>query len=178
MVSVAVRKSKIGGSVRCPSSKSYSHRAIAISSLAEGRSTITNALLARDTLATLAGCRALGAEITHEGATAQVKGRHSFDPPENIVNAENSGTTIRIMTAMSCLVKTGYTVLTGDESLRKRPMQPILDALAQLGVEAYSTKGNGTPPLVVKGGGIRGGTTVVDGSISSQFITGLRIAGL
>jgi 3-phosphoshikimate 1-carboxyvinyltransferase len=82
------------------------------------------------------------------------------------------------MTAMSGLVKSGYTVLTGDESLRKRPMQPILDALAQLGVQAYSTKSNGTPPLVVKGGGIKGGTTIVDGSISSQFISGLLIAGI
>jgi 3-phosphoshikimate 1-carboxyvinyltransferase len=178
MVSILVKKSRIGGSLRCPSSKSYSHRAIAIASLAERQSTITNALLARDTLATLAGCQALGAEIKHEGATVKVKGRHAFDPPENVVNAENSGTTIRIMTAMSGLVKTGHTVLTGDESLRKRPMQPILDALAQLGVEAYSTKGNGTPPLVVRGGGIKGGTTVIDGSISSQFISGLLIAGI
>jgi 3-phosphoshikimate 1-carboxyvinyltransferase len=59
MVSVLVKKSKIGGSVRCPSSKSYSHRAIAIASLAERQSTISNALLARDTLATLAGCALL-----------------------------------------------------------------------------------------------------------------------
>src|SRR5919198_6078080 len=106
MVSIQVRKSMIGGSVRCPSSKSYSHRAIAIASLAERRSTITNALLARDTLATLASCQTLGAEIKHEGTTVQVKGRHAFDPPENIINAENSGTTIRIMTAMSSLAKT------------------------------------------------------------------------
>lgn len=178
MVSILVKKSKISGSVRCPSSKSYSHRTMAIASLAERQSTITNALLARDTLATLAGCRALGAEIKHEGTTVQIKGMHAFDPPENVINAENSGTTIRIMTAMSGLVRTGHTVLTGDESLRKRPMQPILDALAQLGVEAYSTKANGTPPLVVRGGGIKGGTTVVDGSISSQFISGLLIAGI
>jgi len=178
MVSILVKKSKISGSVKSPSSKSYSHRAIAIAALAERQSTITNALLARDTLATLAGCRALGAEIKHEGTTVKVKGLHAFDPPENVINAENSGTTIRILTAMSGLVRAGHTVLTGDESLRKRPMQPILDALGQLGVEAYSTKGNGTPPLVVKGGGIRGGTTVVEGNISSQFISGLLIAGI
>lgn len=178
MVSILVRKSKVSGSVRCPSSKSYIHRAIAIASLAERQSTITNALLARDTLSTLAGCQALGAEIKHEGTTVKVKGMHAFDPPENVINAENSGTTIRVMTAMSGLVRTGHTVLTGDESLRKRPMQPILDALTELGVEAYSTKGNGTPPLVVRGGGIKGGTTVVDGSISSQFISGLLIAGI
>jgi 3-phosphoshikimate 1-carboxyvinyltransferase len=178
MASILVRKSKIGGRIRCPSSKSYSHRAIAIGSLAEKQSTITNTLLARDTLATLVGCQALGAVIKHEGTTLQVRGRYSFDPPENVINSENSGTTIRIMSAMSGLVKTGYTVLTGDESLRKRPMQPLLDALAQLGVEAYSTKGDGSPPLVVKGGGIKGGTTIIDGSISSQFISGLLIAGI
>src|SRR4029078_10636711 len=97
-------------------------------------------LLARDTLATLGGCRALGAKISHEGATIQMKGTHSFDPPENVINAENSGTTIRIMTAMSALARSGCTILTGDESLRKRPMQPILDALSQLGVEAYSAR--------------------------------------
>ena len=92
MVSILVKKSKISGSVRCPSSKSYSHRAIAIASLAERQSTITNALLARDTLGTLAGCRALGAEIKHEDTTLKVKGMHAFDPPENVINAENSGT--------------------------------------------------------------------------------------
>jgi 3-phosphoshikimate 1-carboxyvinyltransferase len=180
MVSIQVRKSRISGSVRCPSSKSYTHRALAIASLASGQSTITNALLARDTLATLACCRALGAEIEskREGRAVQISGRHSFEPPENVLNAENSGTTIRIMTAMSGLVTRGYTVLTGDESLRRRPMQPILDALGPLGVEAYSTKANGTPPLIVRGGGIKGGTTAIDGSISSQFISGLLIAGI
>jgi 3-phosphoshikimate 1-carboxyvinyltransferase len=165
--------------LRCPSSKSYTHRAIAVASLASGqKSTITNALLARDTLATLAGCRAFGAEIRHEEETVEVKGVAELKTPENVINAENSGTTIRIMTAMSGLVKSGYVVLTGDESLRKRPMQPILDALKQLGVTAFSTKNNGTPPLVVSGGGIKGGSAVIDGSISSQFISGLLIAGI
>jgi len=180
MVSILVRRSKMSGNIRCPSSKSYSHRAIAIASLAPTRqaSTITNALLARDTLATLAGCRALGADIQQKDTTVLVRGKRSFDPADNVINAENSGTTIRIMAAMSSLVRTGYTVLTGDESLRKRPMQPILDALAQLGVEAHSTKMDGTPPLVVKGGGMKGGTAIVDGSISSQFISGILIAGI
>lgn len=179
MVKIQVRRSKVDGTVRCPSSKSYTHRALAIASLASGgQSTITNALLARDTLATLACCRALGAEVQERRGIVQVQGRHDFQPPENVLNCENSGTTIRIMTAMSCLVKSGHVVLTGDESLRRRPMQPILDALGPLGVQAYSTKGNGTPPLIVRGGGIKGGTTIIDGSISSQFISGLLVAGI
>jgi 3-phosphoshikimate 1-carboxyvinyltransferase len=180
MASVAVRRSKISGTVRCPSSKSYTHRALAVSSLAPGQSTITNALLARDTLATLACCRAFGAEVEsrRQGRALQVKGRRAFEPPGNVLNCENSGTTIRIMTAMSGLASKGYVVLTGDDSLRRRPMQPILDALGQLGVEAHSTKENGTPPIIVRGGGIKGGTALIDGSISSQFISGLLIAGV
>ncbi|MER3407353.1 MAG: 3-phosphoshikimate 1-carboxyvinyltransferase, partial [Nitrososphaera sp.] len=101
MVSIQVKKSSIAGAVRCPSSKSYTHRALAIASLApsssdDAFSTITNALLARDTLATLACCRALGAEIEsrREGKAVQVRGRRgSFEPPENVLNCENSGTT-------------------------------------------------------------------------------------
>src|ERR687898_1131012 len=178
MTSIVVRRSRLNGTVRCPSSKSYSHRAIAIASLADQPSTITHLLMARDTLATLAGCSALGADIKYGATKMRIKGSDCFNPPENVINAENSGTTIRILTAMSGLVRTGYTVLTGDESLRSRPMQPLLDALRQLGVEAHSTKENGTPPIVVKGGGIKGGTTVVDGTISSQFISGLLISSI
>ena len=123
MVSVIVRRSKIRGSLRCPSSKSYTHRAIAVSSLAGSKtSVITNALLGRDTLATLASCQALGAEIRQTGTTLEVRGRRELGPPENVINAENSGTTIRILAAISGLVRTGYVVLTGDDSLRKRPM--------------------------------------------------------
>ncbi|MDQ3888166.1 MAG: 3-phosphoshikimate 1-carboxyvinyltransferase [Thermoproteota archaeon] len=176
MTSIVERRSRLNGTVRCPSSKSYSHRAIAVASLADQHSTITHILMARDTLATLAACSSLGAEIKYGASEVQIRGSDSFNPPENVINAENSGTTIRILTAMSCLVTAGYTVLTGDQSLRSRPMQPLLDALRQLGVEAYSTKENGMPPIIVKGGGIKGGTTVVDGSISSQFISGLLIA--
>lgn len=178
MTSIVVRRSRLNGTVRCPSSKSYSHRAIAIASLADRYSTITNPLMARDTLATLSGCGALGADIKYRATKLRITGSHCFNPPENVINAENSGTTIRILTAMSGLVRTGYTVLTGDESLRSRPMQPLLDALLQLGVEAYSTRENGMPPIIVKGGGIKGGTTLVDGSISSQFISGLLIISI
>jgi 3-phosphoshikimate 1-carboxyvinyltransferase len=178
MTSIEVRRSRLNGMLRCPSSKSYSHRAIAISSLADGRSTLSHVLLARDTLATIAGCSAFGAEIKYDAEDMTVNGNTYLDPPENVLNAENSGTTIRLLTAISSLVRTGYTVLTGDESLRTRPMQPLLDALRQLGVEAYSTKGNGTPPIIVKGGGMKGGTTVIDGSISSQFISALLLTSI
>ena len=178
MVRVLVTDSRINGTVRCPSSKSYTHRAVAIASLVEGASTIKNPLLSRDTLATISACRALGVITRQDDFVVHVKGRHSFVVPEEVVNAENSGTTIRLMTTMSALVKKGLTVLTGDESLRKRPMQPLLDALGELGVQAYSTKMNGTAPLIVRGGGIKGGIATIDGSVSSQFISSLLISGV
>lgn len=178
MVKVQIKKSTIGGILRCPSSKSYTHRAIAIGSLAEGRSVITNVLLSRDTLATLAACKLLGAVIKHENITLHIEGKHSYDAPRNILNAENSGTTIRILTAMAALVKKGFTIITGDDSLRKRPMQPILDALTQLGVHCYSSRLNGMAPLIVKGGGIKGGTAIVNGGISSQFVSALLISSI
>jgi 3-phosphoshikimate 1-carboxyvinyltransferase len=178
LVSIKVNKSRVSGVIRCPSSKSYTHRAISIASLTEGRSCIKNALLSRDTLATLAATRALGSIIQREEATVYVEGKHRLKVPQNIIDAENSGTTIRIMTAMSALVKTGFTILTGDESLRRRPMEPLLRALNELGVQCYSTKMDGTPPIIVKGGGIRGGTAVLQGTISSQFVSALLISGI
>ncbi len=178
MVSIKVNKSRVSGVIRCPSSKSYTHRAISIASLTEGRSCIKNALLSRDTLATLAATQALGSIIQREEATVYVEGKHRLKVPQNIIDAENSGTTIRIMTAMSALVKTGFTILTGDESLRRRPMEPLLNALNVLGVQCYSTKMDGTPPIIVKGGGIRGGTAVLQGTISSQFVSALLISGI
>ena len=162
--------------IRCPSSKSYSHRALAISSLIEGESIIKNPLYSRDTLATVSSCKALGAKIRQDSDIVYVNGRHTFVAPDDVLNAANSGTTIRLMTSIASLVKNGSTVLTGDESLRKRPMQPLLDSLNNLGVKAFSTKADGAPPLVVMGGGIKGGSTILDGSVSSQFVSSLLIS--
>lgn len=174
MVSIEVKRSIISGTIRCPPSKSYTHRAIAIASLAKGESTITNALLARDTLATVNACKTLGSQLSVTDKKVTVSGRNKFDAGVREINAENSGTTIRIMIAMSALVEDGRTTLTGDESLRKRPMQPLLDALKKLGVDCTST--NGMPPVVVKGGGIRGGSTEIHGDVSSQYISALLIS--
>ena len=175
MVSVEVRRSKIIGSVTCPPSKSYTHRAVAIASLAVRESTVTNPLLARDTLATINACKILGSDLKQNNSMIKINGRNEFPSRDREINAENSGTTIRVATAMSALVQSGKTTLTGDESLRKRPMQPLLDALRQLGVECHSLA-NGTPPLVVNGGGIKGGEAKIIGDVSSQFISALLIS--
>ncbi|MEM0367274.1 MAG: 3-phosphoshikimate 1-carboxyvinyltransferase [Candidatus Nitrosocaldus sp.] len=185
MDSVEVRHSRIDGSIVCPPSKSYTHRAVVISSLVDdGRpSIVRNALLARDTNATIHGCRVLGSYIevgsSDEGSSRKgrmliVHGRREFTLGYREIDAENSGTTIRMLAAVSTLVKEGSTILYGDSSLNRRPMQPLLDALRQLGVHCRSLA-DGTPPLLVNGNGIEGGHARITGGISSQFISALLI---
>ena len=82
-------------------------------------------LLSRDTFATLSASSALGAKINQQGSRLDVAGEQTLYAPENIINAENSGTTLRIFAVMAAIVKKGFTILTGDASLRKRPMQPV-----------------------------------------------------
>lgn len=103
-------------------------------------------------------------------------GRNGFKTPEDILNTENSGTTIRLLTSMSSLINEGYVVLTGDTSLRNRPMGDLIRSLNQLGVECFSSKTNFTPPIIVKGGGINGGSTEISGKISSQFVSSLLLS--
>jgi 3-phosphoshikimate 1-carboxyvinyltransferase len=105
-------------------------------------------------------------------------GRSGFKTPDDVLNADNSGTTIRIATSMCSLVNDGYSILTGDKSLRRRPMGDLIKALNQLGINCFSTNHNYFPPVVVKGGGIKGGTTKISGEISSQFISSILLSGI
>jgi 3-phosphoshikimate 1-carboxyvinyltransferase len=135
-------------------------------------------LISRDTIATLSASRALGINIDQHRARITIDGKYPLDTPQNIINAENSGTTIRIYAAMAALTRRGFTVLTGDASLRRRPMQPLLDGLSQLGVVCFSSQMNGLSPLLIKGGGIRGGHVTINGNISSQFLSSLLISSI
>lgn len=168
-----VRKSTLSGTISCPPNKSYSHRAIFLASLANGKSTLRNVLLSRDTLATVNACKSFGAKIEINGSIVTIEGSEKINPQTLEIDASNSGTTIRISTAIASLSDKTIT-LTGDSSLKKRPMQPLLDALKQLGVQCTST--DGKPPVTVKGIS-DGGVTHIAGSISSQFISALLIAG-
>ncbi|MGZ5484605.1 MAG: 3-phosphoshikimate 1-carboxyvinyltransferase [Nitrososphaeraceae archaeon] len=179
MTKLEISKSFLEGNIKCPPSKSYTHRAIAIASLADGKSTIINPLLSRDTIATISGCKMFGIKIEKSNENVnciQILGKNQFETPKDIIDAKNSGTTIRILTSMAGLVKNGYTILTGDDSLKTRPMQPLISALNQLGVHAFSSNEKNTPPLIVKGGGIKGGLVSIEGGISSQFISSLLIS--
>lgn len=171
LMNCKVEKSKLSGVITCPPNKSYTHRAIFLASLVNGKSIIKNVLRSRDTNATIEICKSLGAEIQEAGSNLKVKGIDKFDEEDLTLDASNSGTTIRIAAAISS-VRDGKTVLTGDESLRKRPMRQLTDALESLGAKCESN--DGKPPLTVVGK-IKGGEITIPGNVSSQFISALFI---
>lgn len=172
-----IRKSpKIYGIVDAPPSKSYTHRSTIIASLANGTSTLYNPLEAEDTLASAHACQKFGARIKKKKGKWTIEGVNGQpNTPDNVLDLKNSGTSLRILTSVAGLAE-HYTILTGDKSLRSRPMQDLLDALRPLGVEAVSSRMNGRPPIIVKGG-LVGGRTSISGGVSSQFISSILIAG-
>jgi 3-phosphoshikimate 1-carboxyvinyltransferase len=169
----------LSGSVSVPPSKSYTHRAVLMASLAtESRgkgSKIRNPLLSRDTNATVDACAAMGAKMERREGVLVIVGTRP-QVPDDVVNVENSGTTLRFMTSAFSLAPAGHVVLTGDSSIRRRPMQPLIETLGQLGVQAWSSRGNGCAPIIVKAGGLRGGSGSIRGDVSSQFISSLLIS--
>ena len=166
-----ITKSKISGQIVCPPNKSYTHRAIFLASLAGRNSTVENVLLSADTNATIDTCRKFGAEIEVKYSSIIVKNPIKIGTKVPEINTENSGTTLRIASGIASLFSEEIT-LTGDSSLQKRPMQPLLDALTSIGAQCSST--DGKPPIKIKGK-IIGGEVKIPGNFSSQFISALLI---
>jgi 3-phosphoshikimate 1-carboxyvinyltransferase len=170
-----VRPSKLSGEITAPPSKSYTHRAFMIAALARGESRIINPLVGLDTQATIEAIRALGAEVAREGDVWRVLGTGGkLRLCADLIDVKNSGTTIRLMSAISALSPEPVR-LTGDESILKRPMGPLVEALEKLGAKARCQGRGGRPPVVV-GGGLKGGEVEITGAVSSQFISALLIA--
>ena len=168
--------SNIGGEVKAPPSKSYSHRAVILASLAKGTSKLYDMLYSEDTLASIRVCEALGAKINRTEDYLEVVGtngnlHNSSDEP---IDLANSGTTLRLMTSISAL-SDNEVILTGDESLQTRPMGLLMDALKPLGIETESLNDNEKAPILIKPGYL-GGETNIMGNVSSQFIASILIS--
>ena len=163
---------KVHATLTLPGSKSYTHRALVAASLAEGESHLTNALDAEDTRLTAQALDRLGAHIDwrEDGVRVQGAGGH-WQPVFGPIYLGNSGTSMRFLTALAALGQGEYH-LTGSPRLCQRPQGELLEALAQLGVQAISEKGDGCPPVMVHGG-LRGGKATLSGAISSQYLSAL-----
>ena len=168
--------SKIGGVVKAPPSKSYSHRAVILASLAEGTSKLYDMLYSEDTLASIRVCEAFGAEINKTDDYLEVVGTGGklHNSSTGPIDLANSGTTLRLMASVAALCDNDV-VLTGDDSLKTRPMGLLMDALYYLGVDVKSLNDNDRAPILIKPGYV-GGETNIMGNVSSQFISSILIS--
>ena len=165
-----VHASKLSGTIAAPPSKSETHRELVVSALACGVSRISNVLDAADTQATIDGIRALGAGVTREGSVLCISGGR-LHAAETVIDCGNSGTTLRLLTAVAARLD-GTTRFTGDPSLMRRPMQPLLSALEERGARIAVTSDG-----IAVTGPIQPGVVSIRGDISSQFVSALLIAG-
>jgi 3-phosphoshikimate 1-carboxyvinyltransferase len=166
----------VRGRFRLPGDKSISHRAALFGALAQGPTRIQNYSSAADCASTLECLRALGVSLDRRGDEVSVNGRgpDSWTRPEGVLDAGNSGTTLRLL-AGALAGRPFQTVLTGDESLRRRPVERVAAPLRTMGATALTT--DGKPPLTIGGGRLRG----IDCELpvaSAQVKTAVLLAGL
>ncbi|MEM2303449.1 MAG: 3-phosphoshikimate 1-carboxyvinyltransferase, partial [Candidatus Bathyarchaeia archaeon] len=131
-----VRKSSVEGVVNAPPSKSQTHRFYIAAMLSPGESIVEQPSICLDTKATLNAIRLMGCTVSVGKSAVRILSDGTPKPPKDIVNCHGSGTTLRILTAVSSIAP-GITVLTGNKSLKRRPMLPLLNALDMLGVKCY-----------------------------------------
>ena len=169
--------------VRVPGSKSITNRALVLAALTSARGGVRElrgVLRSEDTEVMIEALRALGfrvlTEWSEEVIFVSATAGYSLIPARQAdLFVANSGTTMRFLTAMVSL-GLGRFRLDGVPRMRERPIQDLLDALGQLGVNATSEAHNGCPPVVIKADGLRGGTVRIKGDVSSQFLSGLLLA--
>ena len=140
------------GEVTIPGDKSISHRAVMFGAISEGLTEVTNFLQGADCLSTISCFEKLGISIenTPEKILIHGKGLHGLSAPSEILDVGNSGTTTRLISGI--LAPQPFTVtLTGDDSIKKRPMKRIMEPLGQMGAMIESVTGNGCAPLTITG---------------------------
>lgn len=166
-------------SINLPGSKSYTNRALLIASLAEGTSTLQQALVSDDTQHMVAALRSLGIVIEESGqkddTTLVVHGRGGFFAPlqaDEPIFIGNAGTAMRFLTVLCTLIPERM-VLTGDERMQERPIAPLVTALRQGGCTITYLGNEGFPPLAIEGEHFPGGEIAIAGDTSSQYLSAL-----
>ena len=169
------------GVVQVPGDKSISHRALLFGAIAEGTTRITGLLPAEDPLSTAACLRAMGVTISAIEAGQPVSvdgvGLDGLREPEDVLDCGNSGTTMRLMLGLLAGRAGRHFVLTGDGSLRRRPMQRVGGPLAQMGALISGRSGGNLAPLAIQGQQLRG-ATIRTPVASAQVKSALVLAAL
>ena len=185
-MNIIASRSSLSGNITVPGSKSHTIRALLLATLAEGTSHIKNPLPSADCLSTAAAVPLIGSEVDlnllaegEPGTEWTVYGAgKSLHLPDDVVNVGDSGSLLYFLTPVAACFE-GTSVFTGDASIRKRPVNHVVDALNQLGAKCFVTRPNANGcPLVITGSIKKGGVVRTAGEISSQYISGLMMAGI
>ena len=176
MTDVVVRRAeKLKGEVCAPPSKAYTQRMLIAAALSHGTSKISGPLFSDDTEATLRAVKALGAKVKAAEDCWTVEGAAPLKGAKTPIDCGESGATLRFMIPVAALAPEPSIFVLG-KSLEQRPIEPLLQSLKQLGVEAHLQRLGDKASIHVQGVGISGGKTAMRGNISSQFISGLMFA--
>jgi len=168
--------SPLKGEIITPPDKSISHRAVMFSALSRGKSKIINPLMAEDTISTMNAFRALGVRIDEGRGWVTVDGSGILKEPSGPIDCGNSGTTMRLLSG----VLSGNpfkSVLSGDESLSRRPMKRIMEPLRLMGAQISAARDDNYPPLTIRGGGLKPITYEMP-MASAQVKSAIMLAGL
>lgn len=169
------------GTVRVPGDKSISHRALLFGAIAEGETRIEGLLPAEDPLSTAACLRAMGVTVSPiragEPVTVQGVGLDGLREPDDILDCGNSGTTMRLLLGLLAGRAGRHFVLTGDASLRRRPMRRVGGPLAAMGAQIHGRQGGNLAPLAIAGRTLQG-ATIRTPVASAQVKSALLLAAL
>lgn len=166
------------GRVRVPGSKSLTNRALILSALADGQSSLQGFLESDDTEIMFAALQELGIKIEKTADTCLIFGSGGkFTTGDHNIYVGNSGTSMRFLTALLPFVD-GNIRLYGKPAMHERPIEQLLGALRQLGGEVRSEQNNGCPPVLATGRGmLKGGHCTISGTVSSQFLSAILHIG-
>jgi 3-phosphoshikimate 1-carboxyvinyltransferase len=170
------REGPLRGTIEVPGDKSVSHRSLLFGALARGETRIRGLLDAEDVHSTRKAVVALGAAVRNEGDEVVVTGPDELREPGDVIDCGNSGTSLRLLTGVLSGVS-GLAVLTGDASLRKRPVRRVIDPLRRMGANLSARDGDRLPPVVIRGGPLRGARHVLEVA-SAQVKSAILLAGL
>ena len=172
---IHVSPSRLTQTIRIPGSKSHTIRALLLSLLCEGESTLQGALLSGDGQAALNAVESFGATVTEDGPVLVIEGvGANLVAPPTIIDTQNSGTTTTLFSSVAALAE-GCTIITGDEQIRRRSIAPLIQALNSLGARAFFTHPARNAPPVIIAGRLAGGRVTVDGR-NSQVVSSLLLS--
>ena len=175
------RSGPLSGAITVPGDKSVSHRSLLFGALAEGETRVTGLLDAEDVHSTRKAVERLGATVRAEGDEVVVTPAEVLREPDDVIDCGNSGTSLRLLAGVLAGLP-GLSVLTGDASLRKRPVRRIIDPLRRMGADLSARDGDRLPPLVVRGRPLtaaRHELAVASAQVKSAILlAGLRAEGV